>query len=102
MARRRHEARLAAVGALGLLLGEAVRLERLAQLVGALSDALFESLLGIEQGLLRALEVRDIGIGRDEAATGHRLPVNPVDSAVAAQALERVGSAGAQVRQTLL
>ncbi len=97
-----HEARLARVGGFGLLLGDTLRLERLAQFARALRDPLLEPLLGIEQPLLRALEFRDVGIGRDEAAARHRLAVNAVDLSVAPQTLEGVGGAGAQCAKPLL
>ena len=85
MAGRGKKTRLADVGGLGLLLGQALRLERLAQLLRALCDALLQALLGIEQGLLMPLEFGDVGISGDEAAAGHRLPVNAVHLAVAAR-----------------
>jgi hypothetical protein len=69
------------------------------QRVRALLDAPLEALLRLEQGLLRALVLGDVRVGRDVAAVRHRLAADLVDAAVAPLALERVRRAGAQVRE---
>ena len=97
-----EKARLARVGGLRLLLGDALRLERRAQLARTMRNPLLQALLGLEQGLLMALEFGDVRIGRDEAAGGHRLAVDVQHATVAARTLERIRGPRAQVRETLL
>src|ERR1700684_4540332 len=64
-------------------------------------DALLQPLLGLEQSLFMAFEIRDVRIGGDEAAARHGLTMNAVHLSVAAYPLKRVGGAGTQVREPL-
>ena len=73
VARRREEARLREVRLVGVgLRGGERRVEAL-ELLGALADALLQALIGARQRLGRLDAVGDVGIGRHDAAVGHRV-----------------------------
>ncbi|KAG1256929.1 hypothetical protein G6F66_014763 [Rhizopus arrhizus] len=67
-----------------------LRLLRDLGLVRALGHALFQRLVGFQQGFFRVLVIGDVVVAGDVAATGQRLATHLDHLAVAAGALEHV------------
>ncbi len=92
VADRGEEARLVAVGALGR--GAGAR-----QFAGALGDALLQRLVRAREVLFGAAERGDVGEGRDETATGHRVAADLDHGAVRERALGQMRRARTHLRQ---